>query len=202
MAFPDGEDLDYLKRGTPVQREVYHLIHRYSLCGMLRAYHPVLVGTVPLEIQIPGSDLDLICEVHDFACFADDLRRHFGHFPEFRLTRRKVLGVERIKANFFCENWPVEVFAQPIPVHRQNGYRHMMVEARLLRLFGEDFKRAVIRLKQSGFKTEPAFAALLGLEGDPYLRMLELADWSDEKLAAKFTSRLAGDKVDLSNMEK
>ncbi|WP_334073071.1 DUF4269 domain-containing protein [Paenibacillus sp. A14] len=202
MALPDGKDLDYLMGGTPVQQEVYYLIQRYGLCEMLKDYHPVLVGTVPLDLQIPGSDLDLICEVFHFHRFADHVRRHFGHFPGFTLTRRRVHGVERLKANFNCGNWPVEVFAQPIPAHQQNGYRHMMAEARVLRLFGEDFKRAVIQLKQQGFKTEPAFASLLGLEGDPYLRLLDLTDWTDEELVSKFTSPIAGVKVELLNYKK
>ncbi|MNN88477.1 hypothetical protein D3C81_2061670 [compost metagenome] len=98
------------------------------------------------------------------------------------MVRREVGGIERCKVNSRCEGWPVELFAQPVPTRSQNGYRHMMVEARLLKLFGESFKRSVIELKQNGVKTEPAFARLLNLEGDPYSQLLDLENWSDDAL--------------------
>ena len=44
----------------------------------------------------------------------------------------------------------------------------MVIEGRLLDLAGESFRHNVIELEQSGLKTEPAFARLLGLNGDPY----------------------------------
>ncbi|MDP4097618.1 DUF4269 domain-containing protein [Paenibacillus sp. P96] len=37
-------------------------------------------------------------------------------------------------------------------------------------------------MKRDGFKTEPAFAALLGLQGDPYEELLRMYSWSDEQL--------------------
>jgi hypothetical protein len=38
---------------------------------------------------------------------------------------------------------------------------------------GERFKNEVIKLKKQGIKTEPAFASLLGLPGDPYGALLK-----------------------------
>ena len=49
----------------------------------------------------------------------------------------------------------------------------MIIEHHILQQEGEDFKRKVVALKESGMKTEPAFAQLLGLDGDPYLALLE-----------------------------
>ena len=48
----------------------------------------------------------------------------------------------------------------------------MLIEHRLLQERGEAFRRAIITLKQRGYKTEPAFAKALGLKGDPYLALL------------------------------
>jgi hypothetical protein len=45
----------------------------------------------------------------------------------------------------------------------------------LLRRGGETFRQEIIRLKQAGYKTEPAFALLLGLDDhDPYAALLAL----------------------------
>jgi hypothetical protein len=49
----------------------------------------------------------------------------------------------------------------------------MLIEHRLLLKHGEAFKNKVIELKQNGLKTEPAFAKLLGIEGDPYEELLK-----------------------------
>lgn len=171
-----------LKSGTALQHEVYELLCRHRFMDILHAYHPILAGTVPLDIQVPGSDLDLICEVHDFETFRMEADTHFGHYPGYAVYEREVDGVPRIKVNFHCENWPIELFGQSVPTTQQNGYRHMMIEARLLSLYGESFKQAIIQLKQNGLKTEPAFARLLHLEGDPYDELLRLEDKTDVEL--------------------
>jgi hypothetical protein len=48
----------------------------------------------------------------------------------------------------------------------------MITEFRILQLRGEEFRHDIIALKKSGLKTEPAFASLLGLSGDPYEALL------------------------------
>lgn len=175
-------ELHDLKSGTALQQEVYKLLRRHRFMEILHTYHPILVGTVPLDIQVPGSDLDLICEVHDFGTFRMEANTHFGHYPGYSVHEREVDGVPRIKVNFHCENWPIELFGQPVPTTQQNGYRHMCVEARLLSLYGESFKQTIIQLKKNGLKTEPAFAKVLHLEGDPYDELLKLEGTADLEL--------------------
>jgi len=50
----------------------------------------------------------------------------------------------------------------------------MIIEYRILLEKGEDFRKQLIELKRQGLKTEPAFALLLGLEGNPYTELLSL----------------------------
>ncbi|WP_343330978.1 DUF4269 domain-containing protein [Polaribacter staleyi] len=59
-------------------------------------------------------------------------------------------------------------------VKTQNAYRHMIVENKILKEKGFEFKQSIKKLKSNGTKTEPAFAKLLGLEGNPYTELLKL----------------------------
>ena len=80
---------------------------------------------------------------------------------------------ETVIASFETAGFKIEIFGQNIPVREQNGYRHMITEYEILQSKGENFRREIIKLKQQGYKTEPAFGLLLGLKGDPYSALLD-----------------------------
>jgi hypothetical protein len=63
----------------------------------------------------------------------------------------------------------------------------MVVEARLLRYGGEEVRRQIRVLKVQGLKTEPAFAAVFALPGDPYQALSQLAELPEEALIAHIT---------------
>ena len=58
-----------------------------------------------------------------------------------------------------------------------------MIERRLLALAGPEFRTAIMQMRIKDIETEPAFAAMLELKGDPYRALLELEQLSDEQLA-------------------
>lgn len=178
----DWSNLLYLKSGTAVQREVYDLLKEMNIMEIMSDYNPILVGTIPLGIQVEGSDLDIICEVHEMEAFAAKVARHFGEKADYCCELRTVSGVPRIKINFTEGDWPIELFGQPCATNLQNGYLHMIIEAQLLDLMGSDFRKRIIELKSAGMKTEPAFAQLLNLEGDPYEALLNLGQYAPEVL--------------------
>ena len=78
----------------------------------------------------------------------------------------------------------IEVFGQAVPTAQQLGFRHMLVEYAVLQASGEPWRRAVQQLKQQGLKTEPAFAALLRLPGNPYEALLMLEGKTQAELRA------------------
>ena len=85
-------------------------------------------------------------------------------------------------ASFEAADWRIELYGEAIPVEQQRGWRHFAVERHLLALGGDGFRLAVLALRQRGMKTEPAFADVLGLRGDPYLALLDLGERDDETL--------------------
>lgn len=71
------------------------------------------------------------------------------------------------------DDFPAEIFAQNKPSNQQIAYQHMLIEHEVLINRSEEFRKEIIRLKDSGMKTEPAFAQLLNLKGDPFQALLE-----------------------------
>ncbi|GIO68990.1 alpha/beta hydrolase [Paenibacillus cookii] len=175
-------DISYLKTGNAKQREAFAALDRLGIFRTLAAFSPVLAGTVPIDIDVEDSDLDIICEMREPEALEQVLIPAYGALERFALSRERMHGDRVIVCNFRFGPWPVEIFAQNRQVTQQNAYKHMVVEDRILKRLGPVFRDNVRKLKSSGVKTEPAFARLLGLEGDPYQRLLDMHDWDEEKL--------------------
>ena len=181
----DWRDLTYLLRGTATQYAAYQALEALRVFPLLRAFDPVLVGTIPLDIDIPGSDLDIVCYAEEGDAFAQCLHDAFGHCVGFTLQRDLLNGLPTVIAQFTSHGFPVEIFGQPLPVTAQAAFRHLLVEERLLRHGGEEVRRKIRHLKGQGLKTEPAFAAVFALAGDPYDTLLGLAELCEEELLSR-----------------
>lgn len=176
------QDISYLRDGNERQRRAFRALHSLDILHILGEHTPVLVGTIPIAIDVEDSDLDVVCEAQDLVTFEDRVTRSFGGHDEFRIGTKLVKGVPSVVASFNHAGFRIEVFGQPQPVTEQHAYRHMVVEARLLVLGGEAARREVQRLKRAGLKTEPAFASYFHLTGDPYEVLLKLSRLSEDGL--------------------
>jgi hypothetical protein len=165
-------NISYLQFGNEKQIKAYHVLTDNQILEKLSAYHPILVGTIPINIDIENSDLDIICEVLNKNEFINQLNFSFGIEKGFVITESPKF--DAIKASFLTGDFEIEIFGQNIPTRQQNAYRHMLIEHKLLLEKGEEFRKEIVDLKQRGYKTEPAFAKLLGLEGNAYEELLKL----------------------------
>ena len=155
---------------------------RTGIMEALQPYDPHIAGTPPLGLDLPHSDIDILCHAPDPARFAQILWDRFADFADFRIWQwsrddRPVL------AGFVAQGWQFEIFGQAKPVSQQAGWRHFTAERRLLALGGPCLADAVMKWRRTGLKTEPAFAAALRLKGDPYKGLLDLADCDDAALS-------------------
>jgi hypothetical protein len=153
----------------------------------LRAFDPRVVGTLPLAISVPGSDIDIVCHAFDPAAFAEAIWKQYQSCDGFRLYQWTSSG-RPVVARFECSGWPFEVFGDTRPVDQQYGWLHFEIERRLLALDDGRLRKAVLQQRSLGIKTEPAFAAVLGIGGDPYRGLLELASETDVQLRARLNS--------------
>lgn len=167
------QDIHYLSKGTEKQRKAYVVLVKYQLMEKLSDFDPILVGTIPICIDIDNSDLDIVCHFSDKEFFKKHLEDCFGNEKGFEISELDRFYTETILAGFELDGFECEIFGQSIPSTEQNGYKHMLIEHQILLQKGETFRQEIIKLKEQGIKTEPAFAKLLQLEGDPYEALLK-----------------------------
>lgn len=165
--------LDYLKNGSEIQKRIFEVLENSQIFQKLKTYHPILAGTFPIGINIDGSDLDIILETRDLETLKKLLISEFHDQEQFSINLVEINEVESLICKFQLEEFPVELFAQDQPTELQNAYLHMIKEFAILENEGDEFRKKVIELKELGLKTEPAFAKLLGLSGNPYIELLK-----------------------------
>ncbi len=166
--------IEYLKSGNERQKLAFSEIKKHKVLEKFKKYNPILTGTIPIEIDMPESDLDIICECQNHSEFKAYLLDQFSQKKDFKVYSILQNDIESTIAEFKTENFLFEIFGQNIPTEKQDAYRHMIIERNILEEKGFEFKQKVKDLKSSGIKTEPAFAKLLGLEGNPYIELLKL----------------------------
>ena len=168
------EGFEYLKNGTAKQRRVHEVLSTNGIFDKLAPFDPVVVGTIPIGIDLPDSDIDICCCFEDEESFVNTVTSCFGDQQGFSIRPSRKSKDHALVANFRVADFEVEVFGQTVPTRQQLAYRHMMIEHKLLKENGAVFREQVLELKRRGLKTEPAFASLLGLDGDPYIELLRL----------------------------
>lgn len=179
----DFLDISYLKHGNPRQQQVFELLEQTQILNKLGIFHPIIVGTVPIELDLESSDLDILCEVHNPFLFLQEVKNHLAHYPFFHQEIRK----NYVTVSFTFESVPFEIFGENKSTTKQNGYLHMLIEHQLLQLFGPTFHQQVRLEKENGLKTEAAFTQVLEIQGNPYEQMLKLEQQTDIELLNQFS---------------
>lgn len=169
----DFRNISYLKTGNQKQQSAFEVLTRNSILESLKEFSPILVGTIPINIAIENSDLDIICYWKNKSDFIQKLTYLFEKEQHFSIREITIDNQESVVANFILDDFEIEIFGQNVPTELQNGYRHMVIEDKILQSKGEDFRLEIIKLKKSGIKTEPAFGMLLGLTGNVYKELLD-----------------------------
>jgi hypothetical protein len=170
----DFDTIEYLKEGNKKQQAAYLTLRKAQIFDILSAYNPILVGTIPIAIDIDSSDLDIVCCAKNLEQFRELILKHYSNTTNFKVYYKDNVEPKAVVAKFIFDEFEIEIFAQNKASHLQNAYRHMIVEHQLLNKHGEAFRKDIIKLKKKGYKTEPAFAKALDLKGNPYNALLKL----------------------------
>jgi hypothetical protein len=151
---------------------------------LLEGFDPHVAGTFPLGLAVETSDIDVICHASVVGALAERIWLHFRHCDDFRL-HQWTSSNRSVVARFRSGGFLFEIFGDARPVFEHEAWRHFDVERRLLALDDGRLRQLVSNLRAKGMKTEPAFAAAMMLDGDPYAVLLTLSFESDEQLSSR-----------------
>ncbi len=176
--------------GDWAQRFAYEALVRMRLFTILKPFQPVLAGTYPLGIHIPGSDLDVNCFLPPTGELEEILIQFFSGYPHFHLRHSEKQGVPTLIARWQWGPLPVEIFAQPMDPLQQRAVRHLLVEALLLHQF-PDIRARIRAYKQEGMSTEAAFCHVFGIEAEPYSFLYDVSFQPVDRIIEIFAAAVA-----------
>ena len=155
-------------------------LNKYQFLKLFQDFSPFFTGTIPISIDLPNSDLDILFKSDNFTELRKRLERHFVD-----LNMEETLDYHLARTHY--DDLPIEIYSTHTHPLYQNAHRHMRIEARLLKILGSNFRQRIMNERKSGVKTEPAFGKVLELSR-PYEDLLELYFLSDKELLQRFIS--------------
>lgn len=141
----------------------------------LRDYSPTPVSTIFVELNTKESDIDIVCSYQQQDAFAALLNDYYSTYESYNFQKLDTYVIAQFKYSDFL----FEIYASTIPVPHQYAYRHYRIMQQLAKCGGENFRKKIRLLKETGLKTEPAICSLFGFTGDPFDAVLQLESYSE-----------------------
>lgn len=170
---------------------LYKALKNSKVFNILSEYDLELAGTFPLGIYTKNSDVDLIVGLKNLNLEILELETLLRfNFPEVKIEKEESInkGLRSVTFSFEFENVRFEIFCQEKLAVQQDAYQHFLVEEKILKYSPSELILNQIKaLRAQGLKTEPAFAKVLGLQGDCYQELLTLQKYSIQDLQRLLT---------------
>src|SRR5690606_9681203 len=85
MKMKKFDTIAYLQKGSAVQQQAFRVLQDYQIMEKLGKFQPLLIGTVPIDIAVENSDLDIACTTLDLKGFKEEVSKQFGGFLGFTI---------------------------------------------------------------------------------------------------------------------
>lgn len=157
----DFRNIGYLRQGNARQQQAYALLTEHAVMETLKAFDPILVGSIPLNVGIETSDIDIICCWKSKNEFVEAVSNAFNTADCFSITEKNTDEGCIVRCQLAIHDFDIEIFGSRIPSDQQNAYKRMLAKYEIVERNGEDFRQGVVNLKRRGFKTGEAIKHLL-----------------------------------------
>ncbi len=144
-----------------------------------------ITGTYPICLEIENSDVD-VCLTYtnkaDILQKIESLQSRLNS-PVININN----DVITLQLNIAEKKY--EFYFTKVELYKQNAYRHLNIETRLLKIFGGSLKQKVLKEKIAGLNTELAFLNSLNIQSDIkncFNDILKLNNLSDFEIYKKY----------------
>jgi uncharacterized protein len=168
---------------------VFSALKNSNTLKILKPFMPLIVGTFPLNINVASSDIDILIYVDNINVLKQVLNEKICDFDNYKCNEIIVKGEPTLLISFSYQGIDFEIFGQKIPSIKQQGYLHFLIEERLLKVGGRLFAQKINEARTRGLKTEPAFAKVLELSGDPFEELLLIQKMNNSALKSLLNTK-------------
>ncbi|MEO1443769.1 MAG: DUF4269 domain-containing protein, partial [Chloroflexota bacterium] len=100
-----------IRDGLPQQMRAYSTVYdELAVFMRLQAHKPMWVGTYPINVDTPASDIDIIFSPPNLRRFLVDVRDAYGDRKDFKVVWQPIKQVPSIVVGFTCEGFSIEFF--------------------------------------------------------------------------------------------
>lgn len=104
-----------LKNGNQKQIRAFEILTQNKILLNLVEFDPILVGTIPINIDIENSDLDIICYWKNKIDFIEKLHSFFARENDFTIREAIINESESVIVNFKIDDFEIEVLDKTFP---------------------------------------------------------------------------------------
>lgn len=175
-------NLEYQKSPTVMQKNALKTLSSLNLFHDLKEFNPVFVGTIPLDVDVHGSDIDIICEVAEFSRFQNRVRECFESQKNFIIIESYNYNSRHSTCRFDAHSFRIEILGEKVPVQQQISFKKLVAEAKLLEIGGDTARQEIRNIKNQGLNTELAFAEYFKLTGEVQDRLRHISSLTIDEI--------------------
>jgi hypothetical protein len=157
-------DFENLAKGSAQQRQAYEALQKIELFQGLSSYSPLLVGAIPLGVDIESSSLEVVCSADNLEGFAAKATELLSSQESFYCEHKILRARPAVLVSFRSGGFTTRILAQDVSSFTQNAVVQMLVEARLLAFAPSEVRDEIRVLKRQGLSTEQAFVRCFDLD--------------------------------------
>jgi hypothetical protein len=157
-------EVESLARGNERQKLAYETLKQLDLFSRLERFAPLLVGAIPLGVELETSSLEIVCSAENLEEFGHFITASLSVLADFYIEHKLVRDRPAVLVSFKADTFAIRILAQEISSFTQNSVVQMLLEARLLAFAPKEVREEIRTLKRQGLSTEDAFVRCFDLD--------------------------------------